>query len=142
MKPAEEANLPPARQAKKAFVEAMENWDEPASDAAIASWSRTAGMNEMFDTFARLGCRDFRDIGHKIIYVANAFRTLQVIGRQHAEPVLRSIAYALLQHEGDNPAKRDGDPDRPGRRNAERVAQIKDTWQEGKPDADATTAVL
>src|SRR5262249_45206777 len=40
MKPVEDAKLPPARQAKKAFVEAMENWDEPASDAAIAAWTR------------------------------------------------------------------------------------------------------
>jgi hypothetical protein len=142
MKPVEEVKLPPARQAKKAFIDAMENWDEPASDASIAAWSRTAGMNEMFDAFARLGCRDFRDIGHKIIYVANAFRTLQAIGRQHAEPVLRSLAYALLQHEGDNPAKRDGGPDRPGRLNAERLTKIKDTWQDGKSDAAATTAVL
>jgi len=142
MKPVEQGKLPPARHAKKAFVDAMENWDEPASDAAIAAFSRAAGTNELFDTFASLGCRDFRDIGHKIIYVANGFRTLQASGRQHAEPVLRSLAYALLQHEGDNPAKRDGAPDRPGRANKERVAKIKDTWQEGKPDPAATTAVL
>jgi hypothetical protein len=142
MKAVEEAKLPPARKAKQAFIDAMENWDEPASDAAVAAFSRAAGTNELFDTFARLGCRDFRDIGHKIIYVANGFRALQAIGRQHAEPVLRSLAYALLQHEGDNPAKRDGGPDRPGRANKERLAKIKDTWQEGKPDAAATTAVL
>ena len=47
----------------------------------------------------RYGARDFRDIGHKAIYVANAWRTLQTIGWQHAEPVLRSLAYALLDHE-------------------------------------------
>ena len=51
--------------------------------------------------------RDFRSIGHKAIYVANSCRTLQCIGWQHAEPVLRSLAYALLMHEGGNPAKRD-----------------------------------
>ena len=51
--------------------------------------------------------------GSKAIYVANACRTLQTIGWRHAEPVLRSLAFALLEHEGDNPAKRDADPDRP-----------------------------
>jgi hypothetical protein len=142
MKAVEEGKLPAARNAKKAFVDAMENWDEPAADAAVAAWTRSAGMNQLFDVFAKIGCRDFRDIGHKIIYVANGFRTLQVIGKQHAEPVLRSLAYALLQHEADNPAKRDGAPDRQGRKNAERLTKIKDTWQEGRPDASATTAIL
>ena len=33
---------------------------------------------------------------HKAIYVANSYRTLGCIGQQHAEPVLRSLAYALL----------------------------------------------
>jgi len=53
----------------------------------------------LFDLFARYGSRDFRDIGHKIIYVAGAFRALEVIGWQHAEPVLRSLTFALLKHE-------------------------------------------
>ena len=49
-----------------------------------------------------------------------AWRTLECIGWQHAEPVLRSLAYALLTHEGDaNPAKSDHAADRPGRHNAE-----------------------
>ena len=61
--------------------------------------------------------RDFRDIGHKAIYVANSFRTLQCIGWQHAEPVLRSLAYALLKYDGQNPSKSDQAADRPGRRN-------------------------
>src|SRR4030095_5635383 len=44
----------------------------------------------------RYGARDYRNIGHKAIYVANAHRTLNAIGWQHAEPVLRSLALALL----------------------------------------------
>jgi hypothetical protein len=142
MGPANEGKVPPARKARQAFEEAMDAWDEPAADAAVTGLARSAGMNEAFEIFARYGCRDFRDIGHKAIYVANAFRTLNVVGRQHAEPVLRSLAYALLEHEGDNPAKRDGGPDRSGRQNAKRVASIKDTWQEGKPDVAATETVL
>jgi hypothetical protein len=142
MGPADEAKIPAAHNARKAFEEAMDSWDEPATDAAVAGFARTASMNEAFDVFARYGCRDFRDIGHKAIYVANAFRTMQAIGWRYAEPVLRSLAYALLQHEGDSPAKRDGAPDRSGRQNLKRAAAIKDTWQDGKPDAAATTAVL
>jgi len=142
MQPVNEDKMPPARKAKQAFVEAMENWDVEAADAAAAAVARTCSMNDAFDTFARLGCRDFRDIGHKAIFVANSFRTLQCIGWQYAEPVLRSLAYALLKHEGDNPAKRDGAPDRPGRMNAKRVKEIPENWLEGKPDNGATEAVL
>ena len=50
------------------------------------------------DAFAmlwRYGARDYRNIGHKAIYVANAQRTLQTIGWQHAEPVLRSLVQSL-----------------------------------------------
>lgn len=142
MKPADELKLPPAHKAREAFAAAMDRWDEEAADAAAAALARSAPTNELFDLFARYGCRDFRDIGHKAIYVANSFRTLETIGRRHAEPVLRSLAYALLQHEGDNPAKRDGEPDRPGRRNAELARTVKPDWRGGQPSPEATTDVL
>src|SRR5579883_291136 len=142
MRPADEMKLPPARKARRAFADAMDNWDVEAADAAAAALARSAGANGLFDLFARYGCRDFRDIGHKAIFVANAFRTLQCIGWHHAEPVLRSLAYALLHHEGENPAKRDGDPDRPGRRNAERAAGLADDWLGGKPTPEATADLL
>jgi hypothetical protein len=120
----------------------MERWDEPAADAAVAGLARTAGANEIYEMFYRFGARDFRSIGHKAIYVANSFRTLQCIGWQHAEPVLRSLAYALLAHEGDNPAERDDDADRPWRQNQERLAKIRREWRDGKVDDAATTELL
>ena len=142
MGPVDEAKVPPAHEAKAAFQTAMDNWDVEAADVAAAALARGGGANGVFDLFARYGCRDFRDIGHKAIYVANAFRTLQCIGWQHAEPVLRSLAYALLEHEGDNPAKRDAEQDRPGRRNAETAGTIKAEWLDGKPSAEASGDLL
>lgn len=142
MKPVDEMRLPAPRKAMKAFTDAMDDWDEEAADAAVAALARSAGANTLFEVFARYGCRDFRDIGHKAIYVANAFRTLQTIGWHHAEPVLRSLAYALLQHEGDNPAKRDAAQDRPGRRNAKLTAEISADWLEGKDDPAAAGDLL
>ncbi len=142
MRPVNELKLPPARKARAAFMAAMDDWDEEGADVAVAALARSAGANELFDLFARYGCRDFRDIGHKAIYVANAFRALHCIGWHHAEPVLRSLAYALLQHEGDNPAKRDGTPDRPGRRNAELAQRIRPEWVNGKPSPQATDELL
>jgi hypothetical protein len=142
MKPVDEMKLPPAHKARQAFIDAMDNWDEEGADVAIAALARSAGANELFELFARYGCRDFRSIGHKAIFVANAFRTLQVIGWHHAEPVLRSLAYALLMHEGGNPAKRDADPDRPGRQNAERITRIGDDWLTGQRDPQAAADLL
>jgi hypothetical protein len=142
MGPVDEAKVPAARKARQAFTDAMDNWDEAAADAAVAGLARSAGANEVFELFCRYGARDFRAIGHKAIFVANSWRTLQCIGWQHAEPVLRSLAYALVSHEGDNPAHRDGASDRPWRRNAELATKIRAEWQEGKPNAAATADML
>lgn len=137
--PVDESAVPPAHRARAAFIEAMDRWDEGAADAAVAGLARTAGANELFEIFARYGARDFRDIGHKAIYVANSFRTLEVIGWQHAEPVLRSLAYALLDRGSDkgNPAESDFSADLPYRRNLEIVKQVRPDWLEGKPDPGA-----
>jgi hypothetical protein len=142
MGPVDESAVPPAGRAREAFIAAMDRWDESAADAAVAGLARTAGSNEVYELFVRYGCRDFRDIGHKAIYVANSWRTLQCIGWQHAEPVLRSLAYALLKHEKGNPADRDEPADRPGRNNQARAARIKEGWYAGKPDASASTDLL
>ena len=142
MSPVDESVVPPPHRARQAFIDAMDNWDEPAADAAIAGLARSSGANEIYELMFRYGARDFRAIGHKAIYVANSFRTLNCIGWQYAEPVLRSLAYALLTHEGENPAKRDGDPDRPWRNNVERAAKFKAEWLDGTIDPAATTEML
>ncbi len=142
MGPVNESAVPQAAKARQAFTEAMDNWDEAAADAAVAGLVRTSKQDDLFEVFCRYGARDFRDIGHKAIYVANSWRTLQHIGWQHAEPVLRSLAYALLYHEGENPSKRDAEPDRPWRRNQARVAKIRTDWQQGKPSAEASAELL
>src|SRR5882724_10357722 len=142
MAPLDESKVPSSHKAKPAFIEAMDNWDEVAADTAVAGLARTAGANEIFEIFCRYGCRDFREIGHKAIYVANSWRTLQVIGWQHAEPVLRSLAYGLLDHDDGNPAKQDAAPDRPFRRNQTLISKIRPDWQDGKPSPAATRELL
>jgi hypothetical protein len=143
MAPVSEARVPTSNKAKAAFTEAMENWDEPAADAAVSGLARTAGAQELFEVFCRYGARDFREIGHKAIYVANSWRLLHAIGWQHAEPVLRSLAYALLDRGGDqNPAKADLAADRPWRHNQPAVASIRSAWLDGKPNPSATSDLL
>ena len=67
-----------------------------------------------------------------------------MIGRQHAEPVLRSLAYALLERGGakENPAKADLPADRPFRDNLEAAKKIRDGWLDGAARAEASTEML
>ncbi|HAV64500.1 MAG TPA: hypothetical protein DCY13_19295, partial [Verrucomicrobiales bacterium] len=138
----DEGAIPPAERALEEFRSAMSRWDEARADVAAAGLVRSAGAQQVFDLFCRLGARDFRDIGHKAIYVANSWRTLQTVGWQHAEPVIRSLAYALLEHKGGNPADRDAEADRPGRANDERLHQIRPGWQAGQSSAVAANELL
>lgn len=139
----DEPALPPPHKARDAFITAMDDWDESAADTAVAALARTSGAHEVYEPFFHFGARDFRSIGHKAIYVANSLRTLQCIGWEHAEPVVRSLAYALLGAEGGkNPAREDLPADRPGRDNARRVAQIRADWQSGELSPSATHDLL
>lgn len=142
MAPANESALPTAEKAKQAFQEAMDQWDEAKADAAATALARSGDRHELFNLFSRYGSRDFRSIGHKAIYVSNAWRTLDAIGWQHSEPVLRSLAYAMLQHEAGNPASQDLPADRPGRENLDRISKFPQGWEQGRLDERATTDLL
>ena len=139
----DESRVPSAEAARGQFIDAMETWDESKADVAVAGLSRSAGANAVFELFAWFGIRDFRSIGHKAIFVANSYRTLQSIGSHHAEPVLRSLAYALQNHEGQpNPADNDLDADRPWRNNLERSDRIRKHWQTGQLDRQSTVELV
>ena len=142
MAPVDESRLPSPAAAVDAFTKSMDNWDEAAADAAVAQLARSRGAAEIIELFLRYGARDFRSIGHKAIFVANSWRTLQCIGMRYAEPVLRSLAYALLMHEGGNPARGDAQADLPGRKNIARAKQIRGDWLAGKLDDTATADML
>lgn len=135
----DEAHVPNANQAGDRLRHALDHWDESAADVAITGLVRTAGANRVFDQLAVYAARDFRSIGHKVIYLSNAFRTLQTIGWDYAEPVMRSLVYAMLNHQGEpNPSQSDLAADRPGRFNRELQVKISDRWRQGKVDPEAT----
>src|SRR6266571_2907405 len=60
MAPPDDSQIPSAGKARKAFSEAMDDWDEAAADAAVIGLARTAGAQEIFEIFCRYGARDFR----------------------------------------------------------------------------------
>ncbi len=134
-------NLPEPHKALATLDRAMTKWDVEAADAAATVVARTASAGQIFDLLSKHAARDYRSIGHKSIYLANAFRTLGVIGWHHAEPVVRSLCYAILNHTGDpNPATADLEVDRIGRTNWDRVGKLSKHWlsTERKPVESAT----
>ena len=88
--------LTSAPQAAAELTTAMESWDFDRAERAVASLATHSSAAGTFEVLWRYGARDYRNIGHKAIFVANAARTLQTIGWQHAEPVLRSVVLGLL----------------------------------------------
>ncbi len=88
--------LPSPERAWDEFHAAMDEWDEERADRAIVALVRCKGAHEIIDGLWQYGARDYRNIGHKAIFVANTWRTLQTIGWRHAEPALRSLVLGLL----------------------------------------------
>lgn len=143
MKPLSESRIPSPSKAKEQFIAAMDRWDVEAAECAAAGLARGLGGNEVFELFFRYAARDYRSIGHKVIYVANSWRTLQLIGWQHAEPILRSLTAALLNHHGEpNPSESDLDVDRPWRENQPRAASLRQNWLEGSFDPQAVGTLI
>lgn len=139
----DETAVPEAHQAEAMLRRGLEDWDESAADAAAASMVRHFGMHRVFDLLAEYAARDFRSIGHKVIYLSNGFRTLQTIGWEYAEPVVRSLVYAMLNHTGEpNPARSDLAADSSGRINAGRASRLEVDLQGGNGDAGTTLELV
>ena len=84
-----------------------------------------------------MAVRDQRNIGHKAIFAAQSWRTLQAIGWEHAEPVLRSLTYGLLDLAGDRPG-----PIGPYESNLEAARKVRADWPTGRQDQGATRSLL
>lgn len=130
----DEARVPGPVSARAELIDALDRWDADKADAATAGLVRAAGASEVMEVFWRYGLRDQRNIGHKPIFTMQCWRTLQAIGWQHAEPVLRSLAFGLLDTQGDGI---DG-PVGPYAANLERARSLGDGWRSGRLDEDAT----
>jgi len=123
-----------AAKAAAALVAAMTERDPAAADRAVTTLARVATLDQAFEPLWWFGARDFTNVGHHPIFVAQAYRTLQQIGWQHAEPVLRSLVWGLL-------AAKAGADDAAFVANQERAAALR-LADDGKPSARATGDVL
>ena len=102
----------------------MEDWDEQRADAAIIQLVQSRSSHDIIEGLWRYGARDYRNIGHKAIFVANTWRTLQTIGWQHAEPALRSLVLGLLDFGKDERVNQYAFEDQSYLPNVERVRQV------------------
>jgi len=134
----DESHLPKPAKAKAEFLRSMEQWDAAAADASVSQLCRTSGAAETMEPIWRIAVRDQRNIGHKPIFAMQCWRTLQAIGWQHAEPVLRSLAFGLLDLQGDDRKV----PVGPYETNLANASKIREDWQLGKADPFATKSLL
>ena len=135
--PPDEGRLPPSDRAEAMLADAFDAWDAEAADTASIALCRSAGANRVMEPFWRCAVRDWRNIGHKPIFAMQCWRTLQAIGWENAEPVLRSLSFGLLDAEGDSPS-----PEGPYEANLALAGSLRDGWQVGRRDADATERLL
>ena len=144
--PAMSGAIPSPGRAAAELSEAMEAWDFGRAERAVVALARSRSANEIFAILWRYGARDYRNIGHKAIYLANACRTLQAIGWQHAEPVLRSLVSSLLDFGRDQQMNGYALDDQCYPANLKRVkdsfSRLGEIWSPGPADADATRGIL
>ncbi|MCI0628763.1 MAG: hypothetical protein L0387_45150 [Acidobacteria bacterium] len=139
-------SLPALERAAAEFTAAMEAWDPERAERAAVSLARHRSAGEVFEMLWRYGARDYRNIGHKAIFVANAHRTVNAIGWQHAEPVLRSLVLGLLdfgkQQHVNGYAFDDQCYGGNLRRLKETFARLDDSWIAEQGDPLATRSIL
>lgn len=140
------APLPSPSRAWDEFHDAMNDWDEEKADGAITVLVREKSPEEIFEGLWEYGARDYRNIGHKAIFVAHARRTLEVIGWQHAEPTLRSLVLGLLDFGKTSALNGYAFEDQCYRTNVERVKGAKGAlpgdWAGGRGNSTATEELL
>jgi hypothetical protein len=114
---------------------ALEAFDGPAAEQAAAAMWRAGKREALVALLLRYASRDFRDIGHKVIQVAQGLATLRATGWAHGEEAVRSMAITLSLH-----GEEDGhDPDATWSSNQAR-AQV--PWGPGQPGEDGVVGLL
>lgn len=130
--------LPAASTAGAEFERAMVEFDGARAEAAIVSLYRAGHRERVIEYLLRYGSKDFRHIGHKVIHVANGLRTLEVVGWEHAEVILRSVARTLALHYD----VKGHDADSAWPRNQQLVERMGPNWRDGKMPDEAIVSLI
>jgi hypothetical protein len=125
--------LPGADRAPDLFRKAMAEQDPQYAERAVVVLARTYGHRQTMALLWEHGARRVHGtLGHHPIMAANTWRTLEALGWEHAEPVLRYLARSFAMHEAD----------RTYLPNLERVRKtlpaLRAGWTSGEPGRHAT----
>ena len=137
--------LPSPGNAWKEFHAAMNSWDESKADSAMTTLVRSRGAQDVMEGLWRYGARDYRNIGHKSIYVAGALQVLQAIGWRHAEPILRSVAMGMTDFGATERVNMYAYDDQCYSTNRDRAVvagRLPGDWTTGRPDSAVTREML
>ena len=95
--------LPKANEAESLFQNGMRTADKAQVERAIIALARSEGPRQAMNRLWNYSSRDLGGtLGHLPIGVANAWRTLETIGWQHAEPALRYLARETCRPKADS----------------------------------------
>jgi hypothetical protein len=95
--------LPQPKMAAEAFLDGMRTGDKSQVEHAIVALARNEGNQQAMHRLWKYSANDLGGtLGHLPIGLANASRTLESIGWQHAEPGLRYLAREICRPEADN----------------------------------------
>jgi hypothetical protein len=97
-----EGDLPAVNRSASVLEEAMTRQDPAQAERAIVAIAQAFGPRHAMSRLWRHGIRRVAGtLGHHPIMIANAFRTLDALNWEFADPVLRYLAASFSQHESD-----------------------------------------
>jgi len=132
--------LPTPESAAGEFDLAMEAGERERAERALVALLRSRGPGPTRERLWAYAGRDWSFIGHLAILVANSVRTLDTIGWQHAEPVLR---YVVAEQHKWADGKLDGQPYATNRERARRLLpNLPANWSAAGGDSAATLELL
>ncbi|MCE2423747.1 MAG: hypothetical protein J4F45_01355 [Pseudomonadales bacterium] len=131
----------PSREARSVDVvelgDSLTSWDGERTDRATAALVAAGRTPVVLQTLMLHAARDFRAIGHKTIAAANAHRLHTALGESVAAPLARSLALAVQNAEGDDPARHAYPADGDWQANQELAATLPPDWRVGRDDIAA-----
>jgi hypothetical protein len=125
--------LPAVDRRATVFEDAMVRQDADQAERAIVAVARVHGPRRAIARLWKHGLRRTGgSFGHHPIMIANAFRTLDALNWERAEPVLRYLARSFSQNESDRAYE-------PNRERVRRIeSELPNDWAGGPADRSAT----
>jgi hypothetical protein len=129
-------SVPAPGQAVAELEAGLVGGDPARSEGALVSLIRSEGAHRVIDLLWNYGARSCADLYHIPIAVANSWRTLETIGSQHAEPVLRWLLLRNMHGPWDSHYRTNRE------RLAQRVPTLPSGWAGTRADEGFTLELL